>query len=84
MAKRGQFFPYRILFQYPDRKQYTDVIKSQDELISKTKFFLLRGASVKLVSVDPDGSRRQFAQFTPGDIPDETLEAWRAEGYARI
>lgn len=84
MAKRGQKFPYRILFQYPGREEYTDVIDSQDRLITKSKFFLTRGASVKLLSVDPDGTRRQFAEFTPGDIPDETLEAWRTEGYATL
>lgn len=81
MAKKGQHFPYRIVFQYPDRPQYTDVIKNQERLISRAKFFLTRGASIELISVDTDGSKRQFAAYRPEEIPEETLEQWREEGY---
>ncbi len=72
MAKRGQFFPYRIKYRYenPDTSG-TVALTTPAQVGIRGKEFLRRGAVIKVYSVNP-ATREQhlITTMTPADLPD--------------
>lgn len=73
MAKRGQFYPYRIKYRYtePDISG-TLVLMTPADVGREGKGLLRRGATIEVFTVDyPTQARKLVATMTPADLPDD-------------
>lgn len=74
MPKRGVTAPYHLRFQYPQQKEHGKAVFSKDEMVREVKFFLRRGASVRLFSVDAATKKKhEFHALTPDTAPAHLL-----------
>jgi hypothetical protein len=71
MAKRGQRYPYRVVFEYPNGVKARNVAGSLVEAASETAGLLRRGAEVTLIEVNPETrAETTLHSFTPDDMPE--------------
>lgn len=74
MPKRGVTAPYHLRFQYPEQKEHGKAVFSKDEMVREVKFFLSRGASVRLFTVNRETKKKhQFHELTPETAPAHLL-----------
>lgn len=76
MAKRGQFYPYRIKYGYPNGVKGCTALMSMDDVDREERGFLERGAHTEAFSVDrATRARTLLRSRTPDALPeDDTRE----------
>jgi len=73
MAKRGQFYPYRIKFAYPNGVKGTLVISNMPLVGIEARALLGRGADIDIYAVDQITRKHELLyHLTPADLPAES------------
>lgn len=72
MAKRGQFYPYRIKFRYPNQVDGTICLMNVADVNREGMALLRRGADIEVYAVDQaTRARRLVRAASPADLPDD-------------
>ena len=73
MAKRGQRYPYRIKFRYPNDVKGTICLMTPDDVVRERDQLCGRGATVEIYKVYENGIWDQKATITPDEWLDERV-----------
>ncbi len=75
MAKRGQFYPYRVAFDYPNAGHGVIPLMTVEDVNREGMALLRRGASIEVHHVDRESRQRKLlTSATPADLPPEEDE----------
>lgn len=84
MAKRGQYFPYRIKFRYPNEVKGTLVLMTPEDVARERDELLRRGATVETYKVHPNGIWDLKTKTTPDEWLDERAVSISRRALAEI
>lgn len=81
MAKRGQRFPFRVVYEYQPSQARPDGVKGripkggQWDAEHEAKAIARRGGRAEVITVAEDGTETVVSTFEPRD-PDDVEEEW--------
>lgn len=78
MAKKGQFYPYRVTFAYPNGIGGTNPVSTREGADLEADTLLRRGADVQIYMISPDRTRHLVASMAASDYDEDEPDVQEA------